>query len=396
MPFNVIADTLHISDALKASVTDFARETFHVKDAISTVNGNKIVDTLHVSDFAQGFDTVVIRDTLHISDAMKTSVGFATARDSLRFSEAILAVARNVVADTLHIADVMSNTPSAGRALDLLHIADSIPNTQNFVGVSHDFMRLADVLRAQVSAVLTDTLHVSETLRNVGGANRVADTMHVADAFAVRFAGFDAIADVLHVADNMLHAAVITNVLRDHLFIGDAIDPKGDMGGAWACSTDLYAMSRYIQKRLDSIGVVSDHVLVSGEGGIYLHEGLDDNGATINAHAETGFIQVGVPEARDINAKDAGDPSLKRGSYVYLSYSGGPMRFGIGITRNGVETRYWYPFPARVADVPTTNRTKLGRGATSGFWRFLLENIGGASFMVKEQRAVLDKISRRL
>lgn len=397
MTTNVISDTLTISDSLKGSPSGTLRDTLHFTETLIASPCGVLRDTLTISDRMTPFETGVARDTLHVSDSMKANNGPGRARDSLTIRDSMPAAAIvNVVADSLTISDAVHQLIAGDVARDHLHISDSMAQHAGIARLV-DSLHISDRLSAQVSAILADSLTISDRMRLTGAVDRISDSLTISDALVAVFHSFDVARDTLHISDAMTHRASISNVARDFLFISDDLGREVGNGGAWAAATDGYAMSRYVLPRIIAVGIVDDHVLVTAEDGIYVFEGDDDAGVDIDMHAETGLMQVSVPEARDINAKDTGDPRIKAASYVSMAYSGGRLRFGIGITRSGVsEQRYWYPFPDRAADVPTTTRVKIGRGAKSGFWRFLLENVEGDGFMVKEQRVLLEPLSRRI
>ncbi len=123
---------------------------------------------------------------------------------------------------------------------------------------------------------------------------------------------------------------------------------------AWTASTDTFAMSRFTLFPYDSMAIVGDYVLLTGDDGIYL---VNSGTELLSAVLVSGLTDLGSPE--DKGVRD-----------VLIEYIGSPATVktedGVGTTRSYTIVN---PF---VVKKPTTSIAKLGRGVKSRHWRFTL------------------------
>lgn len=180
--------------------------------------------------------------------------------------------------------------------------------------------------------------------------------------------------------DQAAATAALTALLEDEASIADFYSLAG-AGGAWSASTDTFAMSRWDGIAFNSLAEIDGVLYAAADDGLYR---LEPGAGKVPARIRGGL-------------SDFGDPALKRFAYYYAGYqSAGQLRVAVGYVPDGVEEFVSYDLPLRAAAGPTPNRTKLGRGMRSRYWRFTLENVDGAPFALYDQRLIVDGMSRRV
>lgn len=117
--------------------------------------------------------------------------------------------------------------------------------------------------------------------------------------------------------------------------------------------------------------------------GIYLVGGGTDDGATINAEVETGFLDLGSPQRKRISdlylsCRTDGAVSLD----VIVDESPTPIRSAILDNRGGPH--------------PRTERIKVGKGSTGVYWKLKLKNIDCTAWDMTSVDASVAESNRRI
>jgi hypothetical protein len=396
---DIVEEDFRLHSDLRVQVGDTAGESFDFDTTIGSTFAQVVAESfqLHSAAFASFLSAVASESfQLHSAigcNAAGKNVGASTL--GLHSDIGIVSIDKAQESFGLHGVAVVTPISDAVAESFLLH-GVAVPAQVILSRAAESFL-LHSSVSGQQQALLSETFALHGAAVDRQRARNTASevfTLHSAASPAALLANLAAEVFALHSASS--HVAHGMNLAQDTLYLLDAVLAAGAAGGAWAAPTDTFAMSRYTLPAPRAVGLVNGVILVACEDGIYALTGADDHGAPIAAHLESGLIDIGVPATRDQGARDTGDPHQKRSSDVYIAYHGGALRFGIGVTSSGIEERYWYDFPARTATDPTSNRAKIGRGARSRFWRFLLENVDGGDFDVKEQRVLMNPTKRRL
>jgi hypothetical protein len=154
--------------------------------------------------------------------------------------------------------------------------------------------------------------------------------------------------------------------------------------GAWTCSTDSWAASRYAPFAFDSIVSLAGYLFAAGEGGLVRFDADTDAGDPIDASLDTGLGQFGQRQ-------------LKLTQAMYLGYSSDtPMTVRMGVTDSGSESQYDYLMPERAATDLVSGRVPLGRGLRSRYMRVVLSNTSGGDFRIAEAMLEVDVSTRRV
>lgn len=199
----------------------------------------------------------------------------------------------------------------------------------------------------------------------------------------------NATTDAAKIVSASTHSLVAIDVTRDVAVILDRIlePPAGD---AWAAGTDLFNMSRYTNYAFNSLAVVDGKLVALAEDGAYLLDAADDAGAKIKA------VTVGdITDNIDGQQGPVGDPRVRRPGFLYLSYMAtGTVKFVLGETGDGQETRHEFDLPPRAALAMIGGRVQLDAGIESRFFRCGFEaecnfaiNDGRVSFAMLQRRA---------
>jgi hypothetical protein len=395
-PCDVAEESFALNDHLRAATVSRAVEAVALGDGQGASKvAQKVVEVMVLDDGASMRTVIAFaREALALGDATKNVVeGMNEAVEHVVIGDRLRSTQRNLVAEALVFNDGAAAKIPAQRVRESFVFDDRAGFGARLVNHAAESVLVSAATHQQAFRMLSEALTLHST-----AIDRQTIHQHAFEAFVLNDAGqsrgtfVNEADESFRLNDAASHVAEGSNTAREAVFLADDAGDSQDVGGAWAASTDTFAMSRYTHKRIEAIAVIGGIIFAATADGIFAMTGDDDEGEPIDALATTGMQDTATPATEKARA----DTSLRHASYAYVAYSGGRMRFGIGITGNGVEERYFYDFPERTATAPTVNRTRIGRGARSRFWRFLIGNVEGDMIRVTDARVPLDPSSRRI
>lgn len=395
-PCDVAEESFLLNDKLRAGTVSRATESLALGDGQRAQKVKQTVVEVLVLDDGATMNTVIAfaREALALNDATKNVVhGLNRAVEVVTLGDRLMSTKSNLVAEALVFNDGAPSKLPAERVREAFVFNDRAGFGATLVNRAVESVLVSAATHQQAFRMLSEALTLHST-----AIDRQTIHQHAFEAFILNDAGqsrgtfANTAREAVALNDAASHVAEASNVASEAVFLADDAGDGQDAGAAWAAPTDTFAMSRYEHKRVEAVAVIGGIVFMATADGIFALTGTDDEGDNVDALVTTGLMDTATP-ASD---KAPADQSLRHASYAYVAYSGGRMRFGIGITGNGTEERYFYDFPERTATAPTVNRTRIGRGARSRFWRFLIGNVEGDMIRVTDARVPLDPSSRRI
>ena len=151
---------------------------------------------------------------------------------------------------------------------------------------------------------------------------------------------------------------------------------------AWVLNIETTGLSTYDNFGFNSVTAYNGILYATSPEGVFVINGDKDQARRITSRVKTGMLDFGIE-------------TTKRISDVFVGYTGGRLSYEVE-TYDGPTEVYTYEMPERDSDAPRNNRVKPGRGLSSRYWRFGIENIDGADFQLHNQTAVVGVSKRRL
>lgn len=152
---------------------------------------------------------------------------------------------------------------------------------------------------------------------------------------------------------------------------------------AWVLNTETAALSQYDNFAFDSLAYADGKLYAACIDGIYVLEGLDDEGKGIDAEIVSGFT-------------DLGDQHTKHAGSMYFGYtSDGPIEIDVD-TYGSRHAKQTYELEQRDLLAPRNNRVKLGKGLSSRYWRVAVRNKDGSHFELNDAAVDVAVSQRRI
>ncbi|MBF0339455.1 MAG: hypothetical protein HQL95_00650 [Magnetococcales bacterium] len=207
------------------------------------------------------------------------------------------------------------------------------------------------------------------------------DTMLLADSVAKTARLQIALQDEFRFQDTVSPGAVFKELMADgvKIFLTFSHDDDAVYSG-FVLNTKNLAVSEYANFRFNSITTWNGLVCMANSSGIFfMSDNNDDDGLKIQSMIRTGLM-------------DFGSDHLKRIQEAFIGIRGNGQMILKTITGDAKEN--WYDLRVLRSN-PGKNRIKLGRGVSSLFWQFELQNTGGETFEMKELTLYPVALSRR-
>jgi hypothetical protein len=305
-------------------------------------------------------DEAVARDTIQWN-WIQTLADSANASDSV---SAVLSIVQELT-ESLLASGVITSSAVFNEALGV-------------VAVASDSLVFAWVHTLSDTASASDLVSVLRTtLPSVSDSATASDATSMLKIIPVL------LTENLQATDALTVSMVIQESLRStavaHFFIamGDAVYD------AWTLNTESLGATEYTNFNFNSFARFNNRYYATGEDGIYLLEGADDDGTDIAANIRTGIESLGTEYMKSI-------PN------VYIGYkTDGQMVLKTVTTSAGVKKENWYALNAVQKDVASDNRFSIAKGVHSVYWQFELANYEGSDFELENLKLWRLVLSRR-
>ena len=178
------------------------------------------------------------------------------------------------------------------------------------------------------------------------------------------------VADGVEVTDTQELGAQYFASLLERVEVLAFIKTPAELAQGWVVNTEAaMPVSEYDNYLFNSLAYSPDEMLGCNDQGLYVLDGDDDDGATIDAEITSLML-------------DFDTSKLKRMSAAYIGYtSSGQLLLKIRSVDQGEFVEYWYEGRNPNAQTPPgQNRMKIGKGLRSRYWTFELTNIAGSDF----------------
>ena len=177
--------------------------------------------------------------------------------------------------------------------------------------------------------------------------------------------------------------SIASNTVEDTFYAKNVIWAKDFGALAWVLNTETGGLSTYDNYGFNSLAVYNGVLYAtSNEGVMEFSSDTDTDLRSIVANVKTGFM-------------DFEQENTKRISDIFLGHVGGQLEFAVE-TYDGPQEVYTYAIEEREIDAPRNNRLKVGRGLSSRYWRFAIQNVDGADFQIYDVTAEVASSKRRL
>lgn len=307
--------------------------------------------------------------------------------DEIRFGEAIQLTYRLLIAEGLLFADTpQAQYEAVSRVLDSLLLGGIAATEADAVSV----VTAAVLFGLQTDAVrlekLLDGLRVGDTFEaNLRLATAIVDGLRLGDTAPNSAVLSLRVADGVLVPDTTASTAQVAAAIREALAVGVRFSLDDGDYVAWALNTSSKHLSKYEQYPVNSFAVLDGQLYGALDDGIYLLEGADDGGANINARVRFALT-------------DMGTGLQKRVSTAYFGYTAkNDLLLKVVHTKDGgAKEAYVYRLNAAPATEVVNGRSVLGKGITSAYFAFELENVDGGMFNVDKLSVIPMALDRRV
>jgi hypothetical protein len=133
---------------------------------------------------------------------------------------------------------------------------------------------------------------------------------------------------------------------------------------AWATNTKLGAVTDYSAFEFNSFARVGTRLFAAGPNGVFLLEGNDDAGATIDWKLRTGFF-------------DSGGPLVRTPSIFVSARTSQAIRVKVWPNE---DIAYEYTLPTNGRESFFQRRIRAGKGMKSRYYRVELSSMNGGTF----------------
>lgn len=151
----------------------------------------------------------------------------------------------------------------------------------------------------------------------------------------------------------------------------------------WAFNVTTMAASEYQAFEFDSLATHHGYALGVRPDGIYVLDGADDDGESIDAYVRTGLMDLGTSDRKAI-----------RKAYLYLK-SDQPVYLKAVYDEGDTRTSLWYELAASPSDPLQQRSIDIGRGAKGVHWAFEVANIDGGALDLRGFDVVPVVLARR-
>jgi len=177
--------------------------------------------------------------------------------------------------------------------------------------------------------------------------------------------------------------SIANNTVDDTFYAKNAIWAKDFGALAWVLNTETGGLSTYTNYGFNSLAAYNGVLYATSNDGVFeIASDTDADSRFIAAEIKTGFL-------------DFKQENTKRISDIFLGHVGGQLEFAVE-TYDGPQEVYTYAVEEREIDAPRNNRLKVGRGLSSRYWRFAIQNVDGADFQIYDVTAEVASSKRRL
>lgn len=307
--------------------------------------------------------------------------------DEIRFGEAIQLTYRLLIAEGLLFADTPQEQYEAvARVLDSLLLGGIAATEADAVSV----VTAAVLFGLQTDAVLLEKLADGVRLGDSFEASLQLAT-DIVESLLFGNVSFGTAVVATRVEDRVLGGAPVAtaaqaaNAIREALAVGIRFSLDDGDYVAWALNTGSKHLSKYEQYPVNSFAVLDGKLYGALDDGIYLLEGADDDGDNINARVRFALT-------------DMGTGLQKRVSTAYFGYTAENdlLLKVIHTKEGGAKEAYVYRLNAAPATEAVNGRAVLGKGVTSAYFAFELENVDGGMFNVDKLSVIPMTLDRRV
>lgn len=238
---------------------------------------------------------------------------------------------------------------------------------------------LGDSFWMGAQADVAEAANASDALRTERSVT-ASESARLADSFAFAHTTAITVSETGTASDEATNFLRAIGILAESASAEDTILlPSAAVG--WTANTDTWAMSRYAEFGINSLGVLDGKLYGASDQGIFV---LDAAGS-VAAGIETGAIGAEDSKTKRVNALYAG------------GVSSGPMQATMTSAETGDAAQsFTYPFDSRWGAAASASRCKPGRGPQSRYWTFKIENAAGDYFSMDALTVVLEPGSRRI
>lgn len=401
-----------------------AEQCEHYTDAAQAGEAVSFRWTLPLTDAAAAGDALTLRAVVVLTDAAAAGDAFdftagvqltdgATAGDALAIAMQLTRAYSDAAAagDAFQARSsiALTDAATAGDALtyiqrrtyqitDSASAGDALSYTQRLIHAITDGATAGDAFEARSKVELTDAAAAGDALTwRSRLAKQFTDAAVGGDTFTHTLRYRATLTDAARAGDAITWAMAWTLALTDRAWGDDYLRTSVDVvDGAWTASTDLLAISQYTNTPSNSATYAYGLVMLGTPAGVVAMQGTTDFGDPI----ESQEMSTGLLDLADLAASERGGRPINqwRPDLLYLALTGeAGVVLTVGNTQSGTEeVSYDYEVPSRAAEVPVTNRVKIGRGMRNRYYRLALTTIDGAPYQLHDLTADALVTSRRL
>ena len=343
----------------------------HVLNATNTVeyNSSIIVDEVFYGTHAipgVSWTTSLVGRPLRVSSRVSWSVtlpitGSLTGDDSQEISISLT---------SLHNLSASSSVEISGSYL-VEHQSTLLANNSVLAGPAETVTSVLNATNTVPEAYRSSAYAASSTFT---GTNTTTENKETFEELLSTLTGTELIT---------FTGGVANNTVEDTFYAKNRIWAKDFGALAWVINTETAGLSTYTNYGFNSLAVYNGVLYAtSNEGVMEFSSDTDTDSRSITANVKTGFL-------------DFEQENTKRISDIFLGHVGGQLEFAVE-TYDGPQEVYTYAIEEREIDAPRNNRLKPGRGLSSRYWRFAIQNVDGADFQIYDVTAEVASSKRRL
>ena len=359
-------------------------DTLLASDTYSAIITNTITDSALVSGDPSFEVDIRINETgFTASSVMSESLTVLLAPKGAKASSLVYPFFSATLIDTFTASDAQ-NTILEATLRGTAYASDVIVATGVLNQTLTQTIRASDVLSYFLSGEITDTAIFADTLTTIRiGTELLTDSATVADTQVTIVRVFEELLDSAN-ADNLItfDGSILNNILVGTAVASGLPWARDYEAIAWILNTESGGLSTYGNCGFTSIVEYGGVLIATSPDGVFALSGDDDIGRLIEAQIRTGFL-------------DFGTAHTKRISDIFVGYTGGELKFDVETYDLPGEV-YTYSMEEREAGAPRNNRVKPGRGLSSRYWRFSIQNVDGADFQLYDVTPNVATSKRRL
>lgn len=368
-------------------------------EALTLHAGVVLTDAAAAGDAFSYVGSVRLTDAARAGDALAYSMQLTRAyADSASAGDAFNARSSIELTDAAAAGDALSYVQRRTYEItDGATAGDALGYTQRLTYALTDGATADDTFLPRSRVALTDEAAAGDLVSwRSRMIQQFTDGAQAADSFTYALSFRATLTDAALAGDAIAWQTAWTLALTDRAYGDDRLRTSVDVvDGGWTASTDLLAISQYTNTPSNSATYAYGLVMLGTPAGIVAMQGATDFGEPI----ESQEMSTGLLDLADLAASDRGRPiSQWRPDLLYLALTGeAGVLLTVGNTQSGTEeASYDYEVPSRAAEVPVTNRVKIGRGMRNRFYRLTLTTVDGAPYQLHDLTADALVTSRRL